>query len=70
MPPARDTLLQEFPSVSEEVRKLALESGGYDLERTRSVLESMVERQESAGAAGTDSRPGTSGEEQTRLVGG
>ena len=54
---ARDALLRDFPSVSEEVRKLALESGGYDLERTRSVLESMVEGRGSSAATVTDAAP-------------
>ncbi|XP_043236862.1 histone-lysine N-methyltransferase 2D-like isoform X4 [Amphibalanus amphitrite] len=56
---ARDALLRDFPSVSEEVRKLALESGGYDLERTRSVLESMVEGRGSSAATVTDAAPGS-----------
>ena len=56
---ARDAVLREFPAVSEEVRKLALESGGYDLERTRTVLENMVERGGATGATVTDTAPAT-----------
>ncbi|XP_037081721.1 uncharacterized protein LOC119102456 [Pollicipes pollicipes] len=51
----RATLAAEFPTVSETVMKLALESGGYDVERTRSVLETMTDREE--GASVTDARP-------------